>query len=177
MERTDIIKDSKEGKIPEALEKELPDIAAIIKKMLSLDPAARPSIEKIVQALKLPSQIRSQLCGTIKFRKENALRWRKKYFKLIDGNLHLFHKEKDTKAENIYTLSHWDILLAEHDCDCPANQRPAPKAEHGVNGINVSKEKCIKLDNADQFGCEIKSENPDGIEELFKAFQESKIAY
>ena len=78
MERTDIIKDSKEGKIPEALEKELPDIAAIIKKMLSLDPASRPSIEKIVQSLKLPSQMRSQLCGSLKFRKENALRWRKK---------------------------------------------------------------------------------------------------
>jgi serine/threonine protein kinase len=171
MERTDIIKDSKEGKIPEAFEKELPDIAAIIKKMLSLEPTARPSIEKIVQALKLPSQIRSQLCGSIKFRKENALRWRKKYFKLIDGNLHLFHNEKDTKAENIYTLSHWDILLAEHDCTT-TSQRPQ------ANGISIiSKEKCIKLDNADQFGCEIKSENSDGIEELFKAFQESKIAY
>ncbi len=166
MERTDIIKDSKEGKIPEALEKELPDIATIIKKMLSLDPTARPSIEKIVQALKLPSQLRSQLCGSLKFRKENALRWRKKYFKLIDGNLHLFHNEKDTKAENIYTLSHWDILLAEHDC--PTSQRPQG---------DISKEKCIKFDNTDQFGCEIKSENSEGIEELFKAFQESKIAY
>jgi len=185
MERTDIIKNSKEGKIPETLEKELPDIAAIIKKMLSLDPASRPSIEKIVQSLKLPSQMRSQLCGTIKFRKENALRWRKKSFKLIDGNLHLFHNERDTKAENIYTLSHWDIIMTEHDC-APVNQRSpkpetkTPNPEHELNGIappSPIKEKCIKFDNADQFGCEIKSENPDGIEELFKAFQESKNAY
>jgi len=88
---------------------------------------------------------------------------------LIDGNLHLFHKEKDTKAENIYTLSHWDIIMVEHDCPASPNPRSETKTP--------LKEKCIKLDNADQFGCEIKSENPDGIEELFKAFQESKSAY
>lgn len=78
MERTNIIKDSKDGKIPDSMEKELPEIAKIIKQMLSLEPSSRPCIEKIIQSLKLPMEIKSQFCGNVKFRRENGLKWRKK---------------------------------------------------------------------------------------------------
>lgn len=78
MEKANSIKDCKEGNIPESMEKELPEIAKIIKQMLSVEPSSRPSIEKIIQFLKLPIEIKSQFCGNLKFRRENGIRWRKK---------------------------------------------------------------------------------------------------
>ncbi len=78
MEKINIIKEAKEGRIPESLEKELPEVAEIIKKMLSIEPSSRPTIDKIIESLNLPCAIKSQLNGSVYFRKENALRWRKK---------------------------------------------------------------------------------------------------
>jgi serine/threonine protein kinase len=181
MERNDMIQDSKDGKIPESLEKELPEIAGIIKKMLSLDPSARPSILEIIQSLKLPCEIRSQLQGSISFRRENALRWRNKYFKLIDSNLYLYNKETDKKAENIYTLFQWKVTreFVEED---PKSRGSAHKGESEgefrMNGlVHDSGDMCIKLENSDQLGCELKLEDSNAMEELFKAFEKYKGAY
>jgi len=181
MERINCIKDSKDGKIPEALEKELPEIAAIIKKMLSLDPAYRPCIEKIIQGLKLPHAMKSQLCGNIYFRKETALRWRKKYFKLIDGTLHIYNRETEKKAENIYNLPHWDVKLEEL-LSSEKRSNPTVKNDQceGVRTEESStrkpKEMYLKLENADQLGCEFKAEDPNVLTDIMKASEEFKGA-
>jgi len=192
MERTNAINDGKDGKIPEGLEKELPEIAVIIKKMLSLDPNARPCIDKIIQDLKLPNEIRSHLHGSVSFRKENSLRWRKKYFKLFDTNLHLYNNETDRKAESVYNLSHWGITLEDgaktaNSRDSAAN---ASEDEFCLEGLDcestddshdnnikvVKKNTFIKLESSDQLGCELKMNDQQGMEELFRVFERVKIS-
>jgi serine/threonine protein kinase len=180
MERTNTINESKEGNIPEGLAKDLPEIAEIIKKMISLDPISRPSIEKILHSLKLPSETKPQLCGRISFRKENALRWRKKYFKLIDGNLHLYSRENDKKAENIYNLPHWRVTLQENKIASKYRVVTAKDESHEDIHTESSqfkpKEMHIKIENHDQLGCELKPENSKAAVEIFKAFEEFKGA-
>jgi len=182
MERTNIIKDSKDGKIPEALEKELPEIACIIKRMLSLDPNARPCVEKIIQGLRLPNEIRSHVQGHISFRKENALRWRKKCFKLFDSNLHLYNNENDRKAESVYNLSQWGITL-EDDKKTTQSRGAAGKGafedEFCMEGLdcesdNERKNPIIKLESSDQLGCELKMKDQQAMVELFKVFEQVK---
>jgi translation initiation factor 2-alpha kinase 4 len=192
MERTNIIKDSKDGKIPEGLEKELPEIAVIIKKMLSLDPNARPCIDKIIHDLKLPNEIRSHLHGSVSFRKENALRWRKKYFKLFDNNLHLYNNETDRKAENVYNLDHWGITLENDDkvTNSRASTSNTIEDEYCMEGLEceptdeshdnnvktIKKNLFIKLESSDQLGCELKMGDQQGVEELFRVFERVKRA-
>jgi serine/threonine protein kinase len=181
MERTNIIKDSKEGKTPENLDKELPEIAEIIKRMLSLDPNARPSIDRIIQELKLPNEIRSQIHGSLSFRKENALRWRKKYFKLYDGNLHLYNNESDKKAESVYNLTHWDITLQDNEKptgSTTCRENTVQEDEFCMEGLDCELSKkntmFIKLESSDQLGCELKMSDQLAIEELFRVFERVK---
>jgi len=78
MEQSRIIHESKEGKIPNDLEHELPEVALIIKKMLSINPGDRPSLESISQGLKLPLEMCTELSGVLYTKKENSGSWRKK---------------------------------------------------------------------------------------------------
>ena len=79
MEKNNVINQSKLGKIPLELERDLPEIAQIIKKMISLNPAERPTIEVISQFLKLPLEINADLVGGLRIQKENSSTWREKY--------------------------------------------------------------------------------------------------
>jgi hypothetical protein len=177
MERINIIKDSKEGNIPESLEKELPEIANLIKSMLSLNPAARPCVEKIMQSLKLPSEVKSQLCGSVSYRKENATKWRKKYFRVLDNNLYVYNRENERKAENVFNFSHWQVTL-EESLNSEV-QRDTPK-ENGVTHsdelVSKPKDMLIKFQNPDQLGCEIRLADVGATTDLFKAFEEFKGA-
>ena len=78
MEQARLINESKEGRIPADLENELPDIAKIIKKMLSINPAERPTLDTISQSLKLPLELSTDLAGLLYAKKENSAAWRKK---------------------------------------------------------------------------------------------------
>lgn len=91
--------------------------------------------------------------------------------------MHLYNRDKETKAENIYNLSHWRITLEEGEK--PVKQREkitSDKLKDGPvqNSTPKPKEMCIRLDNPDQLGCEFKTENLDKLNELFKAFEEYK---
>lgn len=48
MEELQVISESKKGNLPSSLEKELPEIAMMIKKMLAADPCDRPSLEIVL---------------------------------------------------------------------------------------------------------------------------------
>jgi len=78
MEKDHVLKESKQGRISVELEKELPDIASIIKKMLSVDPTERPSIDTIFEHLKLPLEINEDMSGNLLYKKENSPIWREK---------------------------------------------------------------------------------------------------
>lgn len=80
MEKNNVINQSKLGKIPLELERDLPEIAQIIKKMISINPAERPTIETISQFLRLPLEINADAVGTLSIRKENSSSWREKYY-------------------------------------------------------------------------------------------------
>jgi len=78
MEKDHVIKESKQGRISPELEKELPEIVTIIKKMLSINPSERPSIDAIFEHLKLPMEINADLSGNLLYKKENSPIWREK---------------------------------------------------------------------------------------------------
>ena len=78
MEQARIINESKEGKIPKELEQELPEISAVIKRMLSINPNDRPTLEYISQSLKLPMEMNTELSGGLYTKRENSASWRKK---------------------------------------------------------------------------------------------------
>jgi len=75
MEQLRVISDSKEGKFPVEFEKSLPNIAAIVKKMMSHDPTKRPSIEVISQSLKFPVEISTGMQGKVLLRREGSCTW------------------------------------------------------------------------------------------------------
>lgn len=75
MEQLEVISESKNGKLPAQLEKNLPEIAKIIRKMLSVDPSERPSLETITQSLKLPIEMSTDVAGKICLRRENSETW------------------------------------------------------------------------------------------------------
>lgn len=78
MEKDHVISESKKGKISEQLEKELPEVVYIIKKMLSMNPCDRPALESISQYLKLPLEMNADLSGSLSVKKENSESWREK---------------------------------------------------------------------------------------------------
>lgn len=78
MEKDHVISESKKGRISEELEREIPEIIFIIKKMLSVDPSDRPALESISQYLKLPLEMNADLCGSLSVKKENSQAWREK---------------------------------------------------------------------------------------------------
>jgi len=53
MEELQVISESKKGNLPSNLEKDLPEIAMMIKKMLAADPCDRPSLEIVLSHFKL----------------------------------------------------------------------------------------------------------------------------
>jgi len=99
MEQLQVINESKNGKFPASLEKNLPEIATIIKKMLATDPSDRPSIEVIAQHLKLPLEFQTEMSGALTLRRENSETWNDKHFKLINKNLYIFNKEQDKRLK------------------------------------------------------------------------------
>ena len=78
MEQLRVINDSKQGKLPAELVKDLPEIARIISGMLAFEPCERPCIELISHILTLPLAINTELCGNILLRKEDSTEWTNK---------------------------------------------------------------------------------------------------
>jgi len=113
MEQLRVINDSKQGKLPAELVKDLPEIARIISGMLAFEPCERPCIELISHSLRLPLEINTELCGNILSRKEDSIEWTNKYFKLINNELYIFNRQEDKKAESVYNVSEWDIFMSE----------------------------------------------------------------
>jgi len=98
----------------------------------------------------------------------------KKYFKVIEGNLHVFNRESERKAENVYILSHWNISKEEDQSSIrPGNSvTKDAKCEETQNERSVSKNLYIKLENSDQLGCDFRMEDSNATIDLFKAIQE-----
>lgn len=184
MEQARIINESKEGKIPKELEQELPEISAVIKRMLSINPNDRPTLEYISQSLKLPMEMNTELSGGLYTKRENSASWRKKYFKLIGGKLYIFNKKEDKKAEVVYDLSEWKVHIKETTDSLPhdkstENQTPnsslndvdtttnseSPNAKS--NSQNKGPHDFIMIENPFQLGCAFKGENPFETLELF----------
>jgi serine/threonine protein kinase len=188
MEQSRIIVESKEGKIPLELEQELPEIAYIIKRMLSIDPADRPSLDGISHGLKLPIELYTELSGALFTKKENSPSWRKKHFKLIDGKLYIFNKKEDKKAEVVYDLSEWKVQMKGTELFSSENgsgfirlsenhafpdrkingaefERKGEKSKTGAKGRKGSD--IITIENPFQLGCAFKGENTDETMELF----------
>jgi len=164
MEQLDVINESKNGKLPAELEKHLPEIAKIIKRMLAVDPCDRPSLETILQSLKLPIEVSTAISGKITLRRENSQTWTPKHFKLSDDHLYIFDKEKDKKAEMVYPLSEWSVLL----------QTPGVVVEEEQETECINSEEkntvCIKLEDPIKLGCSFKTETAEQTLELFNMF-------
>jgi len=188
MEQARIINESKEGKIPKDLEQELPEISAVIKRMLSINPNDRPTLEFISQSLKLPMEMNTELSGGLYTKRENSASWRKKFFKLIGGKLYIFNKKEDKKAEVVYDLSEWKVQIKEtKDTDIFPNNDSSPDNKSTENqtpnsSLNdlesrsespssakpmKSTQDFIMIENPFQLGCAFKGENPFETLELF----------
>ena len=169
MERTNILKESKDGRIPESLEKELPEITNVIKQMLSEDPALRPSIASILQSLKLPCEIHSNARGVISLKKENASRWRKKYYKVIEKSLLIYNRENDKKAEESFYLPDWSLALEEQtSCQNQRNNSPAKNSKEQTTPER-SNGTVVKFEHSDLVGCEFRLESLQEVAELFRS--------
>jgi serine/threonine protein kinase len=154
MEKDHVISESKHGRISEELEREIPEIVFIIKKMLSMDPSDRPALESISQHLKLPLEMNADLCGSLSVKKENSQAWREKHFKLIDKTLYVFNNKEDKKAESVYNLDEWRVGLIDSI---------AKLEEEKIKG-----DACISFENPMQLGCLLKAESLQQTVELFK---------
>jgi serine/threonine protein kinase len=163
MEQLQVITKSKEGELPVELEKNLPEIAAIIKMMLAADPCNRPSVQTISQSLKLPVEINTELSGTLVVRKENSKTWKNKHYKFMNESLYLFDTEQDKKAESVFSLPEWTILLKEPETI--ANQE-------GSEG-NTPHQASITLEDPMRLGCAFKAENPEKTIELFNRLNQT----
>jgi len=159
MEQLEVINESKNGKLPAVLEKNLPEVAKIIKKMLAVDPCDRPSLETISQDLKLPIEMNTAVSGKVALRRENSQTWNPKHFKLVDDKLYIYEKEQDKKAEGVYSLSEWSVLLQKPET--VANQEPEEK--------DVV---CINFEDPMKLGCSFKAETAEQTIELFNQFNE-----
>lgn len=113
MEQLRVINDSKQGKLPEELVKELPEIARLISGMLAFEPCERPGIEIISHSLRLPLEINTELRGNVLLRLEDSEEWTNKYFKLINHELYIFNRQEDKKAENVYNVSEWNVYMPD----------------------------------------------------------------
>jgi serine/threonine protein kinase len=170
MEQLQVITKSKEGELPVELEKNLPEIAAIIKMMLATDPCERPSVQAISQSLKLPVEINTELSGTLAIRKENSRTWKNKHYKLINESLYIFNKEQDKKAESVFSLPEWTILFKEPETI--PNQEGSEGNDPNklkLEGQKSSKDQAlITLEDPMRLGCAFKAENPEKTIELLR---------
>jgi len=148
MEQLQVINECKNGKFPAELEKNLPEIAMIIKKMLARNPCDRPSIETILQHLKLPIEVNTEVSGSLSLRRENSQTWNDKHFKLMGNNLCIFNKEQDKKAETVYALSEWTVLLTPEEAPCDSET-----SEREIANASMT---CITLEDHLRLGCALK---------------------
>jgi len=187
MEQSSTIKESKEGKLPKELEQELPEIAVIIKTMLSINPNDRPSLEMVIKTLKLPIEMYTELAGELFTKKENSRLWRKKHFKLIGGKLYLFNKVEDKKAECVYDLSEWKVQvkniegssnekasskkLTENEPPSninPHNNGTEQKDEQKSSSHESRRDDVIIIENPFQLGCAFKGESGCKTAEIYE---------
>jgi translation initiation factor 2-alpha kinase 1 len=172
MEQLKIIAKSKEGELPAEFEQNLPEIAAIIKKMLAVNPCDRPSVDAISQSLILPVEINTELSGTLALRKENSQTWKNKHYKLMNDSLYIFNKEQDKKAESVFSLPEWTILLKQSDQE---------SSEASANNLKLRKSKSsdtadqvlITLEDPMRLGCAFKTENPEKTIKLFQRLNQT----
>jgi serine/threonine protein kinase len=161
MEQLRVINDSKNGKLPLELEKNLLEIAAIVRRMLAFEADERPAIEVILPSLRLPVEISTQFSGKIYLRREDSLEWECRHFKLIDDSLYVFGREQDKKAENVYNLSEWSVSLKSGE---NADLSNYPDQKDG------SEEAWIALEDPMRLGWALKGENAEQTVELFSKF-------
>lgn len=159
MEQNKTIKDCKNRILPCELQKELPEISALIVKMLADNPNERPSLETISKHLSYPLITSSDLCGSLSIQRENSAFWSNKHFKLIDKTLYIFDKEQDKKAEQVYDLSHWRVLMKELQ-----NERKEKNEKENISPV-------ITLEDPMQLGCAFKADNYTKTQELFERFR------
>jgi translation initiation factor 2-alpha kinase 1 len=175
MEQHKTIKECKSGIMPTELQKGLPEISALIAKMLSENPAERPSLDAISKHLSYPLIASSDMSGSVSIQRENSMSWNKKYtisnlinlfrhFKLIDKNLYIFEKEQDKKAEQVFDLSQWQVVLKESKPD----QKDADKENNGA---------LISLEDPIQLGCAFRTESFLKTQELFERFRRIGESY
>jgi len=148
MEQLQVISDAKSGKFPAELEKNLPEITKILKKMLAIDPNERPSLENILQHLKLPAEMDIELSGDIIFKREDSDAWDNKYFKLVGKDLYVFNNKKAKKAESVYSLAEWSVLLED-------SEKIFDQDENSKNSSMVS----ITLEDPMKLGCTFRVES------------------
>jgi serine/threonine protein kinase len=160
MEQHKTIKDCKNRNLPSEMQKEMPEIASLIGKMMAENPNERPSLESISRQLSYPLITCSDLCGSVTIQRENSISWAKKHFKLIDKTLYIFEKEQDKKAEQVYDLSQWNIMLKELNLE---------RKETGSDKENASP--VISLEDPMQLGCAFRTESYLKTHELFEKFR------
>lgn len=163
MEQHKTIKDCKNRILPSELQKELPEIGNLIVKMLAENPNDRPSLETISRQLSYPLITCSDLSGSLSIQRENSLTWAKKHFKLIDKSLYIFDKEQDKKAEQVYDLLQWRVVMKELNMD------------HNIEKENVSP--VISLEDPMQLGCAFRTESYLKTQELFEKFRRIRESF
>ena len=201
MEQLRVISESKEGRVPTELTKELPEIASIIERMLSTNPSKRPSLEEISHNLKLPIEMAMDLSGILYMRKRTLIPGEKskcyvysnykadsRLFKLVGKRLYIFNKMEDKKAESVYDLLEWKIQLENMELELNKNTssqsergsqssqtQQLNKDEGAENELRASrKEAYLSMENPFQFGCVFKGESLDKTIEIYEKLSKDK---
>jgi translation initiation factor 2-alpha kinase 1 len=160
MEQHGVIKNCKNGVLPVELESRLPEIAALIRKMMNSDPIARPSLSEITRVITHQRSKCPELTGELEIKRENSSSWTKKYFKVISPRLFIFNSKQDAKAEQVYELSDWNISINGASSSNTCYQ--------DAESQNGSRGGYVELENPMQLGSWLRRETPEQTRELFE---------
>jgi hypothetical protein len=89
---------------------------------------------------------------------------------LIDNNLLLFDHEADSKAENVYNLSQWRVLMKGGTSDENTCTNTTDSSYEGEEESCKRPFSYIALENPMQLGCIFKAESHGKTLEIYKTF-------
>jgi hypothetical protein len=84
-----------------------------------------------------------------------------RYFKLIDKTFYIFENENSRKAEQIFDLSQWTVLITERPSDERGAAIESTESCHPV----------IVFENPMQLGCSFKTDNAEKTNEIYQSLQ------
>jgi len=161
MEQHSVINKCKNGELPLEMTTKLPEISALILKMMNPDPSSRPTLSNITNII-VSQQFRCpDLTGEIEQKREDSSQWVQKYFKVVGRRLMIFRKKEESKAEQIYELDDWIINIRDGTAIVERNCSTSVTASQNLDSY-------IELENALQLGLLLRRESVDLTKDLYE---------